>query len=532
MPSLVVCSRRTPFSGDELRFFCVCECLFRILQLALGLALIAYTTNQKNHVSKIDIQSLTCEEGGDFSAFASHAVSILYAQASVSICLAILGVGSAIPMLIISRKGTPTNSEPRKNLLVFCYFNISAMNMFRTAGFVLSIFSINVITQYCDCVAEEVDVGATERLKEACPQGSMWLGAVIALNVTLAIDVVVAIIVSIYFFVPRTSCPAIVPSESWWKAFFACCIGCSSSLTCCLFGGLEASFQGDFGDLALVMSNYTANNKTLDVTLSDIAAGLIMVVRQQREQLLEARERVLQSFYSNDDVLDASSHKVSSHQRRFSDPDTSEREGQDQPPPRILKRLASTPESLGIIGESDPEGTEVSKKEVLSPENNQDKFFMAEAARFMPMAHATYTWLMFLYEYRLFGIVRLAYLILRRCACFCPSPKDKVLHDFPWEAHIIALEALSALATNDVVFASFKQSIAAVPYMIALDHEWKSVVIAIRGTLSMESILADIAIRPEELSTVGEQFGFDGHGRYCHRGMLKSSQWIYDDITK
>lgn len=97
---------------------------------------------------------------------------------------------------------------------------------------------------------------------------------------------------------------------------------------------------------------------------------------------------------------------------------------------------------------------------------------------------------------------------------------------------MLALEDLSGLDPKDIVFATFKQSIVAVPYMIALDHEWKSIVIAIRGTLSMEALIADLLIKPEELTAVGKKCGFDGRGRYCHRGMLASSQWIYDDIAK
>jgi sn1-specific diacylglycerol lipase len=68
--------------------------------------------------------------------------------------------------------------------------------------------------------------------------------------------------------------------------------------------------------------------------------------------------------------------------------------------------------------------------------------------------------------------------------------------------------------------------------MIALDHEWKSVVISIRGTLSMESLLANMALRPEELAKLGEECGFDGNDRYCHAGMLACTEWIYRDMKR
>lgn len=37
---------------------------------------------------------------------------------------------------------------------------------------------------------------------------------------------------------------------------------------------------------------------------------------------------------------------------------------------------------------------------------------------------------------------------------------------------------------------------------------------------------------PVSLEQVGERFGFDGTGSYCHSGMLASAQWLCDDLEK
>jgi hypothetical protein len=52
------------------------------------------------------------------------------------------------------------------------------------------------------------------------------------------------------------------------------------------------------------------------------------------------------------------------------------------------------------------------------------------------------------------------------------------------------------------------------PYMIVLDRAWKTVVVAIRGTLSLEDMITDVTISPQCLENLGYEFGFDGVGEY------------------
>lgn len=50
--------------------------------------------------------------------------------------------------------------------------------------------------------------------------------------------------------------------------------------------------------------------------------------------------------------------------------------------------------------------------------------------------------------------------------------------------------------------------------MIVVDRRWKTLVIAIRGTLSFEDMITDVSISPQSLEELGKKFGFNGVGEY------------------
>jgi hypothetical protein len=554
MPSLVLCSRKTCFAGDDLRFFSLVESLFRLLQLALAISLITFTSDQKKRNDALHMVLNECEENGDFSRTASKGMKVLYAYDTVAIVLSVVGLAAAIPMLFISGRGTPTDPEPRKALFWLCCFNLSVINIFRVLGFMFGFLAINVLREYCECLSGELDELDRFLLdfREACPAAGAWLAVMITLVVTHGIDFVAAGLTFLYF-ACKLAVPSkvLIPSESRWRASLVCCFGCSSTLSCCLFGtsaspsscegcceidlcshcvpsgGFQAVL-GDFTDFALIMANYFNNNDILDVTASDVVAGLVMVVRVQQEKLLETRERLQKEHSeanngkSNRKILrTSSSSKIEVGKGDSAQDDMSGRRAMSHP------KLSHSRENYG-----DGAYQELSTRELLSAQHPRERYLMAEGARFMPMAQATYTWVSFLLEHPITGLCDLSFRILTRCGCFCRSPKDKISGDYLWEPHFITLKVISGLDEDDIIYASFKQSITAIPYMIALDHEWKSVVVAIRGTLSFESLLADITLRPDELTKFGEECGFDGKDHYCHAGILASTDWIYRDIIR
>jgi hypothetical protein len=68
------------------------------------------------------------------------------------------------------------------------------------------------------------------------------------------------------------------------------------------------------------------------------------------------------------------------------------------------------------------------------------------------------------------------------------------------------------------------------PYVIAFDHESKSIVVVISLTQSLEELLNEIFVEPKELEPLGGICGFDGKNKYCNANMLASAEWIYQDL--
>lgn len=123
-------------------------------------------------------------------------------------------------------------------------------------------------------------------------------------------------------------------------------------------------------------------------------------------------------------------------------------------------------------------------------------------------------------------------------------------------------------ADCELAYATFINSIYERPYAIFVDHKWQSVVLAIRGTLSLEDLVNDahaepvsvclpcvcglvsimtcllgsipnniVALRPlpapqVPMDEMAKAWGFDGEGEFCHGGMLNAADCIAKDLYR
>jgi sn1-specific diacylglycerol lipase len=62
---------------------------------------------------------------------------------------------------------------------------------------------------------------------------------------------------------------------------------------------------------------------------------------------------------------------------------------------------------------------------------------------------------------------------------------------------------MSKLHSKDILFASFVNHIFELPFFVTADHETSSIVIAIRGSLSMRDIFTDLTAVVEKLDAYG-----------------------------
>lgn len=533
MPALVLFGQPTYFAGDDLRTISFIVCLFRLLQLCLGIAILVLAVAEGRRDKDIIEELEECERGGILPEIASHGAALVSAFAAFIIILSVASIATEIPTFVISGRGTPTNPEPRKSLPCICYINLTLLNVFRCVAFSLGIMSTYVLIEYCKCVSDVYIDNSVENLRDACPDSFAWVTVMVVLNITATIDVAVAAGICACFACGVVSpvIPVTMSSEQRWSALCRCCFGCCSLLTCCVFGGAEA-FLGDFGGFALALSNLMKSNGIIDVTFSDIITGLSMVQRIQREKRIETRGN-----------LQGASPADESDENKISDPGPARSKSVPNAFEGVNKKEISKSlfRSADNLFTTDPaamksETTEdddkiLQKVKLLSRDNSRDVYCMAEAARFMPYAQAAYTWVMYMTEFPFTAICRMAFLMLKQCSCF-RSYQGKIHYDYGWKAHTVTLKATAGIEDEDIVYASFKQGVEATPYFIALDHEWKTVVLAIRGTLSFDSALADISLNCIELKSLGTELGFQGEGQYCHAGMLACSEWIYRDLQR
>ena len=73
---------------------------------------------------------------------------------------------------------------------------------------------------------------------------------------------------------------------------------------------------------------------------------------------------------------------------------------------------------------------------------------------------------------------------------------------------------------------------ASTPYAVIVDELKETIVIAIRGTISMEDWVIDLQYVPSPLDKAGNICGFNGEGHLCHKGVLTRAKWLYNDLKK
>jgi len=158
-------------------------------------------------------------------------------------------------------------------------------------------------------------------------------------------------------------------------------------------------------------------------------------------------------------------------------------------------------------------------RETLNLKNPDELFTVAEGSRFIHHAAAIYTW----------STVR------RQTSIeIAIAKKSDPTYSRERGRNLQCLRASSIpnVRVEDIRYTQFHHGIHRTPYAIVCDHSWQSIVVSIRGSASIEDMLTDFTMKPAELKEIGEQYGFEGADRYCHRGVLDRVLWIYDDIQR
>ncbi|CAK1545303.1 unnamed protein product [Leptosia nina] len=133
------------------------------------------------------------------------------------------------------------------------------------------------------------------------------------------------------------------------------------------------------------------------------------------------------------------------------------------------------------------------------------------ALHYLRLSIAAYGWPYVIYRHCFTGFCKLA----RHLTCCCCRPKNSIVTDDNCcLCHFAGVKYMSKLSADDIIFASFNNRVFELPFCVIADHERESIVVAIRGSISLSDIFTDF--------TAGsERFEADGlpEGTAAHKGM-------------
>lgn len=141
---------------------------------------------------------------------------------------------------------------------------------------------------------------------------------------------------------------------------------------------------------------------------------------------------------------------------------------------------------------------------------------LEKAAHYMKLSLASYGCPMIMFLHCFTGLFKLL-ANSTCCACF-RSKSTQVRGDNCCLCNLAGVKALSKLTEKDIMFASFKNYIFELPFLIITDHKTSSIVVVIRGSLSMRDVFTDLTALPEKIEGEGIP-----PNSLAHKGMLMSA---------
>jgi len=284
------------------------------------------------------------------------------------------------------------------------------------------------------------------------------------------------------------------------------CLGgilkCVSILCCNKAGGKEIKNQGEMKDFASNLMEFANNETKVGVVLSDMYVGGKLLARVQAERRMRAIQMLQSSSNKRDEKQDT--------------PDEVMRSSADRRALLDSKDVRRRRSILTLQADGDGKDCVVVEKNVLTNNNEGDVNVLRNAAHYSIYAQWVYFHIKMVVEDLLAN----------------PNPETWV-RDFEVMAPVERFSLARFEAPNAHLFYSnLKNGIAATPYAIMVDEYEKSVVIAVRGTISLEDWVIDLQYVPQPLDKVGDLCGFNGQGHHCHKGVLTRCKWMYNDIKK
>lgn len=326
---------------------------------------------------------------------------------------------------------------------------------------------------------------------------------------------------------------------------------CMSISTCGIFGGVS-SYQ-DIESVSKVLTQFFHHDGFLDVVPSDVIAGILLLRLQQRNVVKKLLGHHMHDRGSIRGVSDSAFLVGGGNEYR----EGRDVESLEQP---TLTRSHSLVDTLS----NRTRDMMTAKRRNLNKLSSSDWALTQDLYRMSLYAFAVYTHLLYLYTKPCSGLCTLCHRSLidctqdNCCQCFCgpskhytlastantPSgtnasrevpPKGSNVGDDCFHLNQSTVEAvLQELPGSEVLYASYRNDPTLKPYAIFADHSENKIVIAVRGTLSLEDCITDAICDSVELHDAAHRYpnGFVGENRYAHGGFYRSASRIREDITQ
>lgn len=142
------------------------------------------------------------------------------------------------------------------------------------------------------------------------------------------------------------------------------------------------------------------------------------------------------------------------------------------------------------------------------------------ARHFMTFACGAYGWPLYVFSRPLATVALLQ--VAAKARLMPHETPAHVVGDSNLMTNTAVIKMVTGLKNEDIVYVSFENKLFQVPFYIALDHKEKVIVVAIRGTLSLEDVFTDLMA-----------FASDGvplddlEDANAHEGMLLSARYIH-----
>lgn len=144
---------------------------------------------------------------------------------------------------------------------------------------------------------------------------------------------------------------------------------------------------------------------------------------------------------------------------------------------------------------------------------------LENARHFLRLSIAAYGWPFVMYRHCVTGICRLLGQITC-CGCF-RSKSSIIIDDNCCLCHLAGVKYISKLREEDIIFASFRNHVFELPFCVIADHKTGSIVIAIRGSISLRDMFTD-------LSAASDSFEIPGlpPDTMAHKGMAEGANYV------